>query len=181
MARIKGVGYDGFQNEMSRLAGIKWQGYSRTLKEIGISYLGDVAQSAKLRHSLYHKVSTYGIYLASADLSNINVCPYSDYCKANCLNGSGHNRLDRMSRNGSIDKARIVKTRLFFANKEVFMRLMIHEIIREREKAKNNGTFFSIRLNCTSDINPIAFAIGGKNILDIFPDVHRNKRGDGRR
>ena len=171
MARIKGVGYDGFKNEMKRLAGIKWQGYSRTLKEIGISYLGDVAQSAKLRHSLYHKVSTYGIYLASADLSNINVCPYSDYCKANCLNGSGHNRLDRMSRNGSIDKARIVKTRLFFANKEVFMRLMIHEIVREREKAKKNGTFFSIRLNCTSDINPIAFAIGGKNILDIFPDV----------
>ena len=171
MACTKKAGYNSFQKEMSRLSNIKWQGYSRTLKEIGIRYLGDVAQSAKLRHSLYHKVSTYGIYLASADLSNINVCPYSDYCKANCLNGSGHNKADRLSDNDMIDRARIMKTRLFFANREVFMRLMIYEIIREREKAKKNDTFFSIRLNCTSDINPIAFVIGGKNILEIFPDI----------
>ena len=171
MARIKGVGYDGFQNEMSRLAGIKWQGYSKTLKEIGISYLGDVAQSAKLRHSLYHKVSTYGIYLASADLSGFNVCPNSEYCKDNCLNGSGHNRVNRLSKKDTIDRSRTIKTRLLFANKEVFMRIMIHEIEKERKKAENNGTFFSIRLNCTSDINPIAFTLNGKNILEIFPDI----------
>ena len=165
------VEYNELQNEMDRLANIKWQGYAKTIKEVGVSYLGAVAQSAKLRHSLYHKVSTYGIYLASAILSGFNVCPNSEYCKDNCLNGSGHNRLDRLSKKGSIDRSRIIKTRLFFANREVFMRIMIHEIEKERKKAEKNGTFFSIRLNCTSDINPIAFILEGKNILEIFPDV----------
>lgn len=165
------VEYNELQNEMDRLANIKWQGYAKTIKEVGVSYLGAVAQSAKLRHSLYHKVSTYGIYLASANLSGFNVCPNSEYCKDNCLNGSGHNRLDRISKKGSIDRSRIIKTRLFFANREVFMRIMIHEIEKERKKAEKNGTFFSIRLNCTSDINPIAFTLDGKNILEIFPDV----------
>ena len=165
------VEYNEFQNEMNRLANIKWKGYAKTIKEVGVSYLGAVAQSAKLRHSLYHKVSTYGIYLASADLSGFNVCPNSEYCKDNCLNGSGHNMVDRLSKKGSIDRSRTIKTRLLFANKEVFMRIMIHEIEKERKKAENNGTFFSIRLNCTSDINPIAFTLNGKNILEIFPDI----------
>ena len=165
------VEYNEFQNEMNRLANIKWKGYAKTIKEVGVSYLGAVAQSAKLRHSLYHKVSTYGIYLASADLSGFNVCPNSEYCKDNCLNGSGHNMVDRLSKKDSIDRSRTIKTRLLFANKEVFMRIMIHEIEKERKKAENNGTFFSIRLNCTSDINPIAFTLNGKNILEIFPDI----------
>ena len=165
------VEYNEFQNEMNRLANIKWKGYDKTIKEVGVSYLGAVAQSAKLRHSLYHKVSTYGIYLASADLSGFNVCPNSEYCKDNCLNGSGHNMVDRLSKKGTIDRSRTIKTRLLFANKEVFMRIMIHEIEKERKKAENNGTFFSIRLNCTSDINPIAFTLNGKNILEIFPDI----------
>ena len=165
------VEYNELQNEMDRLANIKWQGYAKTIKEVGVSYLGAVAQSAKLRHSLYHKVSTYGIYLASADLSGFNVCPNSEYCKDNCLNGSGHNMADRLSKKGSIDRSRTIKTRLLFANKEVFMRIMIHEIEKERKKAEHNGTFFSIRLNCTSDINPIAFTLNGKNILEIFPDI----------
>lgn len=165
------VEYNEFQNEMNRLANIKWKGYDKTIKEVGVSYLGAVAQSAKLRHSLYHKVSTYGIYLASADLSGFNVCPNSEYCKDNCLNGSGHNRVNRLSKKGTIDRSRTIKTRLLFANKEVFMRIMIHEIEKERKKAENNGTFFSIRLNCTSDINPIAFTLNGKNILEIFPDI----------
>ena len=163
--------YNEFQNEMNRLANIKWKGYDKTIKEVGVSYLGAVAQSAKLRHSLYHKVSTYGIYLASADLSGFNVCPNSEYCKDNCLNGSGHNRVNRLSKKDTIDRSRTIKTRLLFANKEVFMRIMIHEIEKERKKAENNGTFFSIRLNCTSDINPIAFTLNGKNILEIFPDI----------
>ena len=165
------VEYNELQNEMDRLANIKWQGYAKTIKEVGVSYLGAVAQSAKLRHSLYHKVSTYGIYLASADLSGFNVCPNSEYCKDNCLNGSGHNMVNRLSKKGTIDRSRTIKTRLLFANKEVFMRIMIHEIEKERKKAENNGTFFSIRLNCTSDINPIAFTLNGKNILEIFPDI----------
>jgi hypothetical protein len=161
-----------FSEEMSRLRNITYNGYKKTLKEIGIDYLGAVAISAKLQHSLkYSKVATYGVYLASAGISGINVCPKSEYCKANCLMGSGHNKANRLAGQSNIDSARILKTRLFFANKEVFMKLLIHEIKREYKYAMKNGYFFSIRLNCTSDINPTAFTYQGKNILELFPDI----------
>lgn len=158
-----------FNTEMARLKDIKWQGYERTLKEIGITYLGAVSISAKLAHSeKYSHVNTYGVYLASADLSGINVCPNSTYCKDNCLMGSGRNKVERLSNRSGIDTSRIIKTRLFFANREVFMRLLVHEIRREKKKAKLIGNFFAIRLNCTSDLNPTLFTLNGKNILEIF-------------
>lgn len=172
-----------FNTEMARLKEIKWMGYRRTLKEIGISYLGKVAQSAKLRHSYYHQVSTYGIYLAPSTLSGFNVCPNSDYCKENCLNESGHNKVELLAKrakaqetgedfsDSDINLARILKTRLFFANREVFMRLAVHEINNAMKRAKTIGHFFSVRLNCTSDISPTAFVLDGKNILQIFPNV----------
>ena len=172
-----------FNTEMARLKEIKWMGYRRTLKEIGISYLGNVAQSAKLRHSYYHQVSTYGIYLAPSTLSGFNVCPNSDYCKENCLNESGHNKVELLAKrakaqetgedfsDSDINLARILKTRLFFANREVFMRLAVHEINNAMKRAKTIGHFFSVRLNCTSDISPTAFTLDGKNILQIFPNV----------
>lgn len=172
-----------FNTEMARLKEIKWKGYTRTLKEIGISYLGNVAQSAKLRHSYYHQVSTYGIYLAPSTLSGFNVCPNSDYCKENCLNESGHNKVELLAKrakaqetgedfsDSDINLARILKTRLFFANREVFMRLAVHEINNAMKRAKTIGHFFSVRLNCTSDISPTAFTLDGKNILQIFPNV----------
>lgn len=172
-----------FNTEMARLKEIKWMGYTRTLKEIGISYLGNVAQSAKLRHSYYHQVSTYGIYLAPSTLSGFNVCPNSDYCKENCLNESGHNKVELLAKrakaqetgedfsDSDINLARILKTRLFFANREVFMRLAVHEINNAMKRAKTIGHFFSVRLNCTSDISPTAFTLDGKNILQIFPNV----------
>lgn len=172
-----------FNTEMARLKEIKWMGYTHTLKEIGISYLGNVAQSAKLRHSYYHQVSTYGIYLAPSTLSGFNVCPNSDYCKENCLNESGHNKVELLGnkakarktkkkfKDSSINKRRILITRLFFANREVFMRLCVHEINNAMKRAKTIGHFFSIRLNCTSDISPTAFTLDGKNILQIFPNV----------
>lgn len=158
-----------FNTEMARLKSIKWMGYERTLKAVGVTYLGAVSVSAKLAHSeKYSHVNTYGIYLASADLSGFNVCSHSTYCKDNCLMGSGRNKVERLSNRSSIDTSRIIKTRLFFANREVFMKLMIHEIKREMKRAKLIGNFFAIRLNCTSDLSPLLFTLNGKNVLDIF-------------
>jgi hypothetical protein len=172
-----------FNTQMAFLRDLQWMGYSKTLKELGIGYLGSVAQSAKLRHSYYHQVSTYGIYMAPADLSGFNVCPNSKYCKDNCLNESGHNKVEllynkqiarrrkKKFKDSRINKRRILITRLFFANREVFMKLMLHEIKREMQRAKIVGHFFSVRLNCTSDISPTAFTLDGKNILQMFPKV----------
>lgn len=128
-----------FNSEMNRLKNIKWKSYTATLKEVGVTYLGKVAQSAKMLHSYEHHFSTYCLYLAAADLSGFNVCPKNDMCKANCLMGSGRNKVSRLSGRDDIDGSRITKTRLFFANREVFIRLMLHEIKLEKKRAKLRG------------------------------------------
>lgn len=160
-----------YQTEMETLRNIEWEGYTKTLSEIGITYLGNVAQSSKMQHSLLHNFSTYCLYLASADLSGINICPNNSKCKDNCLMGSGMNKVNRLGGKNDLDKSRITKTRLFFANRKVFMQLMLHEIKREKKKAELIGNEFSIRINGTSDLNPLLFKLGNKTLLDMFPNT----------
>lgn len=142
---------------------------SKATKETGLSYLGNVNQSAKMiKNSLYNEM-TYIIYLAPADMSGYEVCPMrTAECTALCLNTSGRVKLDIKNK---IIGARIKKTKLFFENRQYFMRWMIDEISFYRNKAKKLKMDFSVRLNGTSDISPIAFNLNGKNILQIFPDV----------
>lgn len=165
------VAYRGFQFEMNRLSKITYKGFEKTLKEIGVSYIGDCNHSTKLMHNERLNMLTYGLYLASADASNINVCPKSSMCRESCLVGSGYAKIDALSGNTRVIDSRITKTRLFFANKPLFMKLMMIEINRAMNKAKRENMEFSVRLNCTSDISPLAFNIGGKNILELYPNV----------
>lgn len=146
---------------------------ARIKKASGISYLGG-CNSPKLVKSLKERnVMTYGVYLAPYNLSGYNVCPESANCHKYCLNGSGRNKLELLSQKGggTIQKSRIRKTRLFFEDRTAFMRLLIHEIRQAEKKAKDAGTQFAIRLNCTSDISPEKFMLDGQNILQIFPDT----------
>ena len=165
------VAYNLFQYEMNRLSKITYKGYEKTLKEIGIAYLAKPNTSSKLMHNGRLNMLTYGLYLASADASNINVCPKSSMCRESCLVGSGYAKVDALSHKTNIIDSRITKTRLFFANKPLFMKLMTMEIDRARRKAKREKMGFSIRLNCTSDISPLAFRMDGKNILELYPNV----------
>ena len=172
MVNIKDLAsYRGFQFEMNRLSKITYKGYDKTLKEIGISYIANCNHSTKLMHNEHLNMLTYGLYLASADASSINVCPKSSMCRESCLVGSGYAKIDALSGNTKVIDSRILKTRLFFANKPLFMKLMCTEINRAINKAKRLNMEFSIRLNCTSDISPLAFNIGGKNILELYPNV----------
>lgn len=163
--------YGSFQEEMNRLSKITYKGYAKTLKEIGISYIGNCNHSTKLTHNGRLNMLTYGLYLASSDASSINVCPKSSMCRESCLVGSGYAKIDALSHNTNVQDARILKTRLFFANKPLFMRLVCMEINRGIRKAERLGMEFSVRLNCTSDISPLAFRFNGKNILEIYPNV----------
>jgi hypothetical protein len=165
------VSYRAFQFEMNRLSKITYKGYDKTLKEIGISYIAQCNHSTKLSHNERLNMLTYGLYLASADASNINVCPKSSMCRESCLVGSGYAKIDALSGNTKVIDSRITKTRLFFANKPLFMKLMMIEINRAINKAKRENMEFSVRLNCTSDISPLAFNINGKNILELYPNV----------
>ena len=150
--------------------------YYKTIKSLGISYLGAVAKSAKMTYNYINNVATYAIYLAPANMSGYEVCPCSAYCRKFCLNGSGRNKGDIIMRGeelSNINKSRVKKTRLFFEQRQVFMDLVLHEIDCARKHAAKNNMEFSIRLNCTSDISPEWFKdeITGKNILELYPDV----------
>jgi hypothetical protein len=165
------VTYNLFNYEMNRLKNIKYTSYEKTLKEIGISRISSTNCSTKLTHNGKLNMLTYGLYLASSDASGINVCPKSDMCRESCLVGSGYAKIDALSGNNTVQNARIVKTRLFFANRPLFMKLMCMEINRAMNKAKRLNMEFSVRLNCTSDISPLAFKVGDMNILEMYPNV----------
>lgn len=145
--------------------------YGAALKECGFSYLGSTSSSMKVRLSEENGVLTYIVYLAPADMSGYNVCPVSKWCKRFCLNGSGRNKIEKMSGHNRIESARIKKARLFFENLELFMFLLVREIDRWRRYAEKHNLAFAVRLNGTSDISPEDFVLDGKNILEIFPDV----------
>lgn len=141
-------------------------------KSLGISYLGG-CNSPKLVKSLERNVMTYGVYLAPGNLSGYQVCPNSDNCCKYCLNGSGRSKIELLTYTGGgpIQKSRIKKTKLFFEDRPAFMQLLIYEINQAIKKAAVSGMTLAIRLNCTSDISPEEFNLGGKNIFQLFPDI----------
>lgn len=150
--------------------------YTRAKKEIGISYLGGVSTSHKLDLSEKAGTLTYGLYLAPWNMSGHQVCAGGKHCHEFCLSGSGQNKIDELARgkDGSkINQSRIKKTRLFYENRPLFMRILIREISKAYMRAKSLGLPFAVRINCTSDLSPELFVDPetGKNILELFPDV----------
>jgi len=139
-------------------------------RETGLSYLGGVATSSKIKKGLKYDEMTYIIYLAPAKMSGFEVCPMrTAECTAACLNESGHNKID--IHENKINKSRITKTKLFFEQRNFFMHWLVDEIASAAKKAQREGMTFSVRLNGTSDLSPEIFKLNGKNILEIFPSV----------
>lgn len=148
--------------------------YKALIKKLGIAYLGGVSTSHKTELSEKNGVLTYGVYLAPWNLSGYQVCAGGRHCHDFCLSGSGQNKADILARgekHSKINISRIKKTRLFYENRPVFMKLLIHEIKRAANKAAAKGMPFAVRLNCTSDLSPELFVHDGQNILDIFPNI----------
>ena len=150
--------------------------YKNALKMIGISYLTALNCSPKLALNGKMGILTSGLYLAPANMSGYEVCPGSINCECRklCLNGSGRAKIEAITygvEHSRINQARIKKTRLFFQNRELFMRILCYEIDRGREYARSHNMNYSVRLNCTSDISEAAFHIDGMNILELYPDV----------
>jgi hypothetical protein len=136
----------------------------------GLSYLGGIATSSKIKKGLKYDEMTYILYLAPADRSGYEVCPMrSAECTAACLNESGHNKID--IHENVINKARVKKTKLFFEERSFFMSWLIDEIRSAQRKAVAAGMRFSVRINGTSDLSPEQFYLDGKTILEIFPDI----------
>lgn len=151
------------------LSEIVYKNLSQAKKEVGISYLGSVNLTAKHAKAFNYNELTYSLYLAPANTSGYEVCPKrNNECTVACLNESGYNRID--TKENKINKSRIIKTKLFFENRNVFVNLLKNEIISAKKKADKIQYEFSVRLNNTSDISPERFRLGEKNILEIFPE-----------
>lgn len=149
---------------------MKFISVSQAKKTTGLSYLGGVATSSKIAKGLKLNEATYILYLAPASMSGYNVCSMStEECRTACLNESGHNRID--VKKNVINNARIKKTKLFFEEREFFMKWLYNELKTSKIKAEKEGFKFSVRLNGTSDIDPILFSYEGKPIMEHFPEV----------
>jgi len=141
-------------------------------KQTGIYYLGATNHSSKLTKNGLVGQLTYGVYLAPAMLSGYNVCLHSTpECRLGCLNTSGRAAIDVFSGVTKIADARVKKTKLFHEDQEFFMDWLVAEIKAKRAKAEREGLFFSVRLNCTSDIDWATVKHNGLNIFEIYPDV----------
>ena len=143
-------------------------------KQTGLSYIGAVNNSTKHEKAFKFDELVYTIYFAPAKMSGYEVCPMrTDECTLLCLNESGRNKMD--TDKNTINNSRIKKTKLFFEEREFLVRWIIDEIKAAKNKAVKLGYSFSVRLNNTSDLNPVSFYTMYKgerrNILEIFPMV----------
>ncbi len=130
---------------------MKFTTIAKAKKQTGLSYLG---------------------YLAPASLSGYNVCSHSTpECRMGCLNTSGRAGIEEFAGLTMIQDARIKKTKLFYEHPEFFMAWLMAEIEAGQRKAKKDGYFFSVRLNCTSDIDWQSVKINGKSIFETYPEI----------
>lgn len=139
----------------------------------GLSYLGSVNKSAKLaKNGKINHQYTYGIYFAPASQSGFNACSHSTpECRLGCLATSGRAGIELIAGKTMTMNARVKKTKLFFEQTAFFMQWLIAEIKLYQAKAKKDGYGFSVRLNCTSDIDWQKVYVNGQNIFQIFSDT----------
>lgn len=154
----------------------KFSSRAAAYKALGFSYLGAIASSSKIKKTTkVMDILTYILYLSPADLAGQvfgkkwNLCPFaSAECRMACLADSGRSKMDGKA---IITWARLKKSALWFYNRELFMWLLIEELKAAQKKAAKQEKEFAVRLNGTSDILINQFQYGGKNILELFPDV----------
>jgi hypothetical protein len=90
---------------------------------------------------------TAGMYLSPYKISGRNFCPHaSPGCIAACLNLSGRGVY------GSVQKARLNRSRMFIDNRKAFIDKLFDEIASFVLKARRNSLKPAVRLNGTSDL-----------------------------
>jgi hypothetical protein len=101
------------------------------------------------------------LYLAPANISGYEVCPRrSEGCTEACLYTAG------MGKFNNVQAARIKKTKMFFENRDEFLKILSDDIKSLVKKANKINMIPAVRLNGTSDIDWTRF-----DIMNQFPDV----------
>lgn len=122
----------------------------------------------KVEKSLKEGYLTFILHLAPAKLSGYETCPKrTEGCTAGCLNLSGHGGMFKKGETTNrVQEARIRRTKMFFEERDSFLRLLAHEINLAIKQASKLGLTLAIRLNGTSDL-----AWEKYGIIEQFPNV----------
>ena len=128
--------------------------------------------------------NTYILHLAPAKLSGHEVCPKRTVgCTDSCLNLAGRGGMFKRGEiTNVIQEARIRKTKLFFADRDAFMTLLVKDIQLAIKQSERLGLIPVFRLNGTSDLSWEKYSVdafinsSGKlvfpaNIFERFPEV----------
>jgi len=115
-----------------------------------------------------HGVMTFVLHLAPADLSGNEVCPQrSAGCTKGCTNTAGFGGLF-----DSVQHARILRTKWYFADRAAFIARLALEVERAQQHAAKHGLILALRLNGTSDIPWHRVPCGEHaSIMSMFPTV----------
>ena len=113
-------------------------------------------------------LKTFILYLAphKQNAKAINICPMaSKGCAAACLYTAGRGKFS------NVQSSRINKTNYFIYAKELFIKQLAKEIIRETAKARKTGEKIAFRLNGTSDQDFIYLLqkYASLDISDLYP------------
>lgn len=108
------------------------------------------------------------LHLAPHDMSGYNVCPSaSPGCIAACLHTAGN----PIHQDGKT-RARLARTKFFFADRNAFLARLADEITRHENAAFKQGLKPAVRLNGTSDLAWERLRDAeGITIIERFPDV----------
>lgn len=101
------------------------------------------------------------LYLAPAETSGVNVCPFStEGCRKACLFTAGRGRFN------AVQEARINKTKFMLENPTAFYDSVVYDIQALVEKSRKLDMKPCVRLNGTSDLPKLA-----KWFAPLFPKV----------
>lgn len=103
------------------------------------------------------------LYLAPANLSGKNLCPYSTPgCRKACLNTAGRGAFS------SVQQARLKKTQWLLNDRQIFVVQLHKDIAALIRKAKRKGLNPCVRLNGTSDLR---WELIAPDIFATYPDL----------
>ena len=154
---------------MNQMKGLEFETMGKAKKQIGLSYLGSINSSAKIVKNAKKNYDTYIVYLAPYNTSGHNTCAKaSEGCVKACLNTSGRVKMDVEN---NILTARLIKTWLFYANREFYSKWVFAEIKSAKTRSASKGHKFSVRLNGTSDLSLETIKVDGTNVLEAFKGV----------
>jgi hypothetical protein len=115
------------------------------------------------------------LHLAPATLSGKETCPKRTAgCTAACLNTAGRGGMFKKGENTNmIQQARIRKTKMFFEDRDAFMKALYHDVRKGIRQAERLGLTPVFRLNGTSDLAWEKYTVGttDMNLFELFPTV----------